>query len=150
VPESLQTRLIDWLHKNLGHTGSTRTVNSILQTFGFLALKRKVDEIIKSCNTCQRHKRCNKKLYGKLLLVSTLCNKEPWECIHVDCIGPFKIQVEDTNKWAYILEIHCLTMVNSCTNWSEATPLLNHSAKHAAKKLIRPGFVPSPPFASRT
>ncbi len=27
-----------------------------------------------------------------------------------------------------------MTMVDSCTNWSEATPLLNHSAKHAAKK----------------
>ncbi len=52
----------------------------------------------------------------------------------MDCIGPFKIQVEDTNKRAHILEIHCLTMVDSCTNWSEATPLLNHSAKHSAEK----------------
>ncbi len=25
-------------------------------------------------------------------------------------------------------------MVDTCTNWSEATLLLNHSAKHAAKK----------------
>jgi hypothetical protein len=25
-------------------------------------------------------------------------------------------------------------MVDACTNWSEATSLLNHSAKHAAKK----------------
>ncbi len=56
VPESLQTHLIDWFHKNLGHAGSTRTVNSILQTFGFPALKRKVEEIVKSCDTCQRHK----------------------------------------------------------------------------------------------
>jgi hypothetical protein len=109
-------------------------VNSISQTFGFPALKRKVEEIIKSCGTCQRHKQSNKKLYGKLPLVSALRDKEPWECVHVDCISPFKIQVEDANKRAHILEIHCLTMVNSCTSWSEATPLLNHSAKHAAKK----------------
>ncbi len=134
VPESLQTRLIDWFHENLGHAGSTRTVNSILQTFGFPALKRKVEEIVRSCDTCQRHKQSNKKLYGKVPLVSALCNKEPWESVHVDCIGPFKIQVEDTNKWAHILEIHCLTMVDSCMNWSEATLLLNHSAKHAVEK----------------
>jgi hypothetical protein len=70
----------------------------------------------------------------KVPLVSVPRNKEPWESVHVDCIGPFKIQVEDTNKRALILEVHCLTMVDSCTNWSEATPLLNHSAKHAAKK----------------
>jgi hypothetical protein len=25
-------------------------------------------------------------------------------------------------------------MVDTCTNWSETTPLLNHSAKHTAKK----------------
>jgi hypothetical protein len=42
VPQSLQTRLIDWFHKNLSHTGSTRSVNSISQTFGFPALKQKV------------------------------------------------------------------------------------------------------------
>ncbi len=29
VQESLQTGLIDWFHENLGHAGSTRTVNSI-------------------------------------------------------------------------------------------------------------------------
>jgi transposase InsO family protein len=52
----------------------------------------------------------------------------------VDCIGPFKIQAEDANKRPHILEIHCLPMVDSCTNWSEGTPLLNHSAKHAAEK----------------
>jgi hypothetical protein len=134
VPKSLQTRLIDWFHDNLDHAGSTRTVNSILQILGFPALKRMVEEIIKSCGTCQRHKQSNKKLYGKLPLVSALRDKEPLECIHVDCIGPFKIQVEDANKRAHILEIHCLTMADSCTSWSEATPLLNHSAKYAAKK----------------
>jgi hypothetical protein len=116
VPESLLMHLIDWFHKNLGHAGSTRTVNSILLTFGFPALKRKVEEIVKSCDTCQRQKQSNKKLYGKVPLVSAVHDKEPWECIHVDCIGPFKIQVEDTNKRAHILEIHCLTMVNTCTN----------------------------------
>ncbi len=134
VPESLQTHLNDWFYKNLGHAGSTRTVNSISQTFGFPALKKKVKEIVKSCGTYQRHKQSNKKLYGKLPLVSALRDKEPWECIHVDCIGPFKIQVEDASKKAHILEIHCFTMVDSCTNWSEGTPLLNHSAKHAAEK----------------
>jgi hypothetical protein len=134
VPESLQPRLIDWFHKNLGHAGSTRTVNSISQTFGFPALKRKVEEIVRSCDTCQRHKQSNNKLYGKVPLVSVLRDKEPSESIDVDCIGPFKIQVEDTKKRGHILEIHCLTMVDSCTNWSEATPPLNHSAKHAAEK----------------
>jgi hypothetical protein len=102
VPESLQMRLIDWFCKNLGHAGSTRTVNSILQTFGFSALKRKVKEIIKSCDRCQKHRQSNKKRYGKVPLVSALRNKEPWECVHVDCICPFKIQVEDTNKRAHI------------------------------------------------
>jgi hypothetical protein len=47
---------------------------------------------------------------------------------------PSRFKYKAPTNGLTFLEIHCLTMVNSCTNWSEATPLLNHSADHAAKK----------------
>jgi transposase InsO family protein len=47
---------------------------------------------------------------------------------------PSRFKLKILTSRLTFLEIHCLTMVDSCTSWSEATPLLNHSAKHAAKK----------------
>ncbi len=46
VPEDLQLRLIDWYHETLGHAGSTRTINSIGQSFGFPGLRLKVEDLI--------------------------------------------------------------------------------------------------------
>jgi hypothetical protein len=46
VPENLQLRLIDWYHKTLGHAGSTQTINSIGQLFGFPGLRSKVEDLI--------------------------------------------------------------------------------------------------------
>jgi hypothetical protein len=75
VPEDMQLRLIDWYHKTWGHTGSTWTIKSISQSFGFPGLRSKVEDLIWSCVTCQCHKRPNKKAYGKLPLASALRNK---------------------------------------------------------------------------
>jgi hypothetical protein len=133
VPEDLQLRLIDWYHETLGHTGNTRTINSIGQSFGFPRLRSKVEDLIRSCNNCQRHKKSNKKAYGKLPLVSALCDKMPWECIHVDSIGPWTVTIKDpVTMREYKMEIHGLTMVDACTQWADATVLLNSTAKHAA------------------
>jgi hypothetical protein len=46
VPEDLLLQLIDWYHETLGHAGSTRTINSIGQSFGFPRLKFKVEDLI--------------------------------------------------------------------------------------------------------
>jgi hypothetical protein len=46
VPEDLQLRLIDWYHKTFGYAGSTQTINSIGQSFGFPGLRSKVEDLI--------------------------------------------------------------------------------------------------------
>ncbi len=135
VPVDLQMRLIYWSHETLGHAVSTRTINSIGHSFGFPGLRSKVEDLIRSCDTCQRHKKSNKKAYGKLPLVSALHNKMPWECIHVDSIEPWTVTVKDpVTICKYEMEIHGLTMVDACTQWADATVLLNSTAKRAAKK----------------
>jgi hypothetical protein len=58
-----------------------------------------------------------------------------WECVHLDSIGPWimTIKVPVTMR-EYKMEIRGLTMVNACTQWADATVLLNSTAKHAAEK----------------
>ena len=34
----------------------------------------------------------NKKSYGKIPLIPALRDKNPWEVVHVDCCGPWKIR----------------------------------------------------------
>ncbi len=63
VPEDLHLRLIDWYHKILGHTGSTRTIGSIGLSFGFPGLRSKVEDLIQSCDTCQCHKKSQESLW---------------------------------------------------------------------------------------
>jgi hypothetical protein len=70
IPEDLQLRLIGWYHKTLGHVGSTRTIKSISQTFGFPGLRLRVEDLIWSCNTRQCHKRDQKRRLMESFLLS--------------------------------------------------------------------------------
>ena len=82
---------------------------------------------ITTCDNCQRNKTTNKKAYDKIPLTSALCDNHPWEQIHINCCGPWKIRYENketsgTSKF----EIHLLSMVDGrclhrmeqiCTNF---------------------------------
>jgi hypothetical protein len=56
-------------HTNLRHPGVMRTANSIAQIFGWRGMRAQVEEHVKSCDECQRHKIVGKPSYGKLPLV---------------------------------------------------------------------------------
>ncbi len=62
----------------------------------------------------------NKKSYAKILLVPALRDKNPWEIIHVDSCGPWKVRWlnEETGE-TKSFKIHLLSMVEACTGWSE-------------------------------
>ncbi len=79
-----------------------------------------VKKHISTCDSCQRNKRTNKKAYGKIPLTSVLRDKQPWEVVHVDCCGPWKIRWHDNQSgWMHSFEIHLLLMVDACTTWSK-------------------------------
>jgi hypothetical protein len=79
-----------------------------------------VEKHISTCDSCQRNKRTNKKAYGKIPLTSALRDKQPWEVVHVDCCGPWKIRWHDDESGRmHSFEIHLLSMVDACTAWSE-------------------------------
>jgi hypothetical protein len=91
VPTSLQRRIIEWYHSNLRHPGVTRTINSISKTFYWKGIRPQVEDHIKTCNECQRHKIVGKPHYGILPLVLALHDKKPFEKIQLDCAGPWTL-----------------------------------------------------------
>lgn len=133
VPASLQLRVIEWYHTNLRHPGVTRTANSISQIFGWRGMRAQVEDYVKSCDECQRHKIVGKPKYGKLPLVPALRDKEPFEKVHVDCVGPWTVRVQDeldSDESPY--KIHILTMVDACSNWCELALIPTANSKSVA------------------
>ena len=95
VPKDIAEGIISWYHENLGHPGVTRTVRTISQNFGWKGLRADVERYIKHCDECQRHKIVGKRQYGKIPLNDSLGDKDPFEKVHVDCIGPWTISMYD-------------------------------------------------------
>jgi hypothetical protein len=133
VPATLQHRIIDWYHNNLRHPGSTRTLNSIAQTFYWKGMRSQIEEHIRTCDQCQRHKIVGKPNYGILPLVPALRDKKPFEKVHVDCAGPWTIKLNDGPRTANSkYEIFVLTMVDACTNWAEFALIPTASSRTVA------------------
>jgi hypothetical protein len=144
VPASLQLRLIKWYHENLKHPGVTQTINSIAAVFGWRGMYSQVEEFVKTCDECQRHKIISKPKYGHLRLVPALCNKEPWEKVMVDTAGPWTVRIDTCLKVVETM-IHVMSMVDSCTNWPELALVLTKNSVDCAK--VRPKLVMSIPQA---
>jgi hypothetical protein len=86
---------------------------------------------VKTCDQCQRYKIVGKPNYGILPLVPALCDKKPFEKIHIDCTGLWTVKITDgpmttTSKY----EIFVLLMVDACTNWAELA-LIPTASSHA-------------------
>ena len=109
-------------------------VNTIGQTFAWKGLATSVADHVDTCNSCQRNKHTNKKAYGKLPLVPALRNKEPWQTVHVDCGGPWKIRFEcEETKKILTFDIHVIGMVDASTNWCEVARIQTASSIAVAK-----------------
>jgi hypothetical protein len=76
VPPSLQQRVIDWFHTSLRHPGVTWTINYISQSLHWKGMHGQVEDHIKTCDECQRHKIVGKPNYEILLLVPALHDKK--------------------------------------------------------------------------
>ena len=69
-------------------------------------VKKTVEQVCKTCPTCQRTKRDTKKY---CLLQPKEAEAVPWEKLCVDMIGPYTIRNKSTNNE---LTLHCVTMID--------------------------------------
>ena len=92
-----------------------------------------VEDYVKTYDECQCHKIVGKPNYGILPLIPALCDKKPFEKIHVDCAGPWTVDIKDgpmTRESKY--KIRILTMVDARTNWTELALIPMASSKIVA------------------
>ncbi len=133
VPETLRKQLILWYHKNLQHAGATRLLNPIGIHFGYPGIRKDIDDLVCTCDSCQKLKITGKKQYGKIPLTPALQDKEPWQVVHIDCTSPWDLQfLNDITQKVETHKLDLLTIADACLGWTEFAVMKNTTSKHTA------------------
>ncbi len=127
LPEILQEPTIKWYHMVMGHGGATRIYKAIGQFFLSPRLKAQVEQLVLTCNVCQRNKNLGQG-YGHLPPQNNIST--PWEEIAIDLIGPWEIDVPHMG----MIRIAAFTAINTATGLAELIGISNRSAAHIALK----------------
>eukprot|EP00980_Cylindrotheca_fusiformis_P014984 scaffold4112_cov60-Cylindrotheca_fusiformis.AAC.2 len=105
IPSPLLNDIILWFHSVLGHAGETRVYDTIRARYHHPRLKR-VGE-----------------------LPERDIDATPWQEVHVDLIGPWKVEVNDLE-----VEFNALTCIDPVSNLTELIRIENKTADHIARK----------------
>ena len=113
VPPSYRTRLLYQFHgpPAQGHLGPERTYLTMKQHVFWPGMKQEVEEFVKSCDTCQRHKRN----YSRVPMQHQTIPSHPFETCTMDLIGKIP-----TSQYG---EEYILVMQDMLTRWVELAPI---------------------------
>ena len=141
VPQAHWEHIMEWYHISLLHAGTTHMLKTIGLHFGWPGICKQVEDVVKTCDKCQRHKITGKRNYSKNTLKSALCKCKPWPVIHVDCCGPWTVKYcHEVTRQVIKQKIQLLTICDACTCWPELAIMLNMTTDHAAWQLDQAWF----------
>ena len=108
VPHSLQSQLLQSLHQN--HPGVSRMKAIARSYFWWKGLDKNIEQIAKSCRSCQTHKSAP----PVAPLHPWMWPELPWLRVHIDFAGPFLgkmflICVDAHSKWPEVLMMSSTT-----------------------------------------
>ena len=133
VPKTCRDRLIEWYHEMLQHRGKDAMTHTIGNDFKWPGWTAEIGRFVSSCDICQRFKITGIKSYGKVPMKDEE-QAEPWETIHIDLAGPWKMTFKVTNKSKTIdVEILAMTIIDEGTGIIEIWPIKEKSAANIAK-----------------
>ena len=92
-------------------------------------LRTRIENLVKSCDACQRFKLPGKG-YGEL--PPREAQLAPWQEIAVDLIGPWSINVNEVK-----VMLNALSILDTVTNFAELIRISNKSAAHVGLQLER-------------
>ena len=141
VPQAHTDHIMEWYHISLLHAGMICMLKMINLHFGWPGFCKQVEDFVKICDKCQRHKITGKRNYGKIPLKSALWECKPWAVIHVDCCGPWTVKYyHEVIRHVIKQKIQLLTICDVCTGWPEFVIMLNTTANNAAQQLDQAWF----------
>ena len=120
VPKDLRESLTEWYHDSLKHPGYDRLLETMRLHFNWPGMAKALETYAKTCDVCQRYKITAGRKYGKLPLAVDWDKYGPWQCVHVDMVGPWNIRYKLTKVGNIIaVKLLALTMIDRATGWPE-------------------------------
>ncbi|VDI27329.1 Hypothetical predicted protein [Mytilus galloprovincialis] len=114
VPRDLVEQVISLCHDipAAGHQGMNRTTLRIKAKYQWYGMTQKIRDFVKTCSTCNLHKKPNRKAKCPLTQFHA---GAPMERVHLDFLGPLP-----ETKFG---NAHVLVMVDQFSKWMECIPL---------------------------
>jgi len=129
VPASLRTAILQLSHDipASAHLGMAKTKQRLEQHFYWPSMSQDVKQYIRSCDVCQRLGKGGRPAPASLQNLPVM--SEPFRRIAMDIIGPLPTCRDTGNRFI-------LTIIDHCTHYPEAIPLVTHTATDVAKALV--------------
>lgn len=135
VPESMESNVIRTCHDDLGHVGTDKCVQAIMENYWFPEMRNKVKIYISNCLKCIVYSPDSGKREGYLHNIPK--GDKPFNVLHLDHLGPFEKSKQKGNK--YILGVvdafSKFLKIYPCktTNTAEVIKHLNEYSSHYSK-----------------
>ena len=128
ISDEMLPRLVRWYHLTTAHIeGINRLEATIGRHFYHPSLRQEIQNQVYTCHECQINKRCGYQ-YGELAPREAIV--APWQEIHVDTIGPWKIKVNRVP-----IEFRAQTAIDPVTNLLEVNRVSATTSYEAARAL---------------
>lgn len=131
IPNTLRPHVIKHSH-NLGHFGFRKTFHFVADRYWWPGLKKDIKSFCRSCLDCQRNKITR---HTKSNIQTFDLPSERFTAVHIDIVGPLT-SPDSTFSSDISSPRYLLTMIDRCTGWLEAAPLLSITAKEVATAFI--------------
>jgi len=126
LSDEMLPRLVRWYHLATAHIeGINRLEATIGRHFYHPALRQEIQRQISVCHSCQINKRGGYQ-YGELAPREAIVS--PWQEVHVDTIGPWKIKVNGVP-----FEFRAQTCIDPVTNLLEVNRVSSTTSAEAAR-----------------
>ena len=126
IPTQVLQSVVEWYHEALFHCGAGRLTATIGKHFHHPRLNRMAMDVCEYCDACQRNNLIRKQ-YGHL--PARIAQAMPWQEVHIDLIGPWKVKFQGESYSFY-----ALTCIDPATGFPEAERISNKTAMHVGLK----------------
>ena len=93
IPKVMVSDPLTWYHSSLLHPGVSCMRATLKKHFYWKRMDKNIEDLVRTCPVCQRCKKIAVRPVGHLPLRGSR-SVVPWERIHVDCIGPWTINIK--------------------------------------------------------
>lgn len=100
MPEDLKYQVIDNAHKAVAHMGIDKTLSKLKECYYFPKMRMEVTKFVNRCINCLHYKLPRGKQPNNGYLHPLEKGSTPFQCIHVDHLGPF---IPTKRKMKYVL-----------------------------------------------